>query len=182
MVNYADALDKLKRRFLIVGLTGYTGSGCSTARRILMKANKPELPGENVSLKITDKRRYEKLKRIWISLPWERFINIEVSRVIFLFVIDKAIKADIDNIAFSKAKEIAANAKEDLGGIASLLDVSQDVRTPEIASKVVNAYETFRKLYMPWKKLCKFRSRISVFFLLRDSLILHDRGRFSKLI
>lgn len=156
MANYADALDKLKRRFLVVGLTGYTGSGCSTASRILMRANKPELPGEQISLKITDKRRYEKLKRTWISLPWERFVNIEVSRIIFLFVVDKAVKSDIENTIFSKAREIAANAKEDLEGIASLLDESQDVRTPEIASKVVNAYETFRKLYIPWKNLCKF--------------------------
>ena len=75
MANYADALDKLKRRFLILGLTGYTGSGCSTASMIFMKAKKPELPGEKVSLKITDKRRYEKLKRIWDSLRWERFIK-----------------------------------------------------------------------------------------------------------
>lgn len=156
MSNYADSLDKLKRRLLIVGLTGYTASGCSTASRVIMRPNKPELPGENISLRITDKRRLEKLRRIWGNLPWEKFTNIEVSRVIFLFLIDKAVKSDTGDKAFSKAREIALNAKESLEGISLLLDKSKDVRSPEIAKKVVNAYETFRKLYMPYKNQCKY--------------------------
>lgn len=37
MGTYGEALYGIKGGFLIIGLTGYTGSGCSTASRILMK-------------------------------------------------------------------------------------------------------------------------------------------------
>ncbi len=156
MTNYAESLDKLKRRFLIVGLTGYTGSGCSTAARLIMRPEKPELPGDNISLKITDKRRLAKLRRIWEDLPWEKFINIEVSRVIFLFLLNKSFNSKIDNTIFLKAREIVSNAKENFEGISLLLDIEQDVRDPEIAKKVVEAYETFGRQYIPWKNQCNF--------------------------
>jgi hypothetical protein len=61
--TYADAYYKVKRGFLIVGFTGFTGSGCSTARDVLTKDERPQLPpydtlqkSGDVSL---DRRRYE---------------------------------------------------------------------------------------------------------------------------
>jgi len=40
ITTYADAIHHVKRGFLTIGLTGFTGSGCSTARRILESTTK----------------------------------------------------------------------------------------------------------------------------------------------
>ena len=51
MPTYGNALLRLKRRFLIFGLTGYTASGCSTAARLLLKSKKPRFAGNSMSKK-----------------------------------------------------------------------------------------------------------------------------------
>lgn len=66
--TYKEALYSVKRGFLIIGLTGYTGSGCSTARKILENKNQdnhipiPHYIGLEVLTSLSH-GEYAKLKR-----------------------------------------------------------------------------------------------------------------------
>jgi len=153
MRTYGEALYHLKRRFLLIGLTGYTGSGCSTAARILRRQKKPDLPGFQLLSNGTDERRYKKLKRVWHELPWDQFVNIEVSRVIFCFVIHRALNSNIDTVSLSEGRKLAERIPNKSDGIALLLDQNQDVTHIETAKKIVDSYEAFKQLYIPWKNM-----------------------------
>jgi dCMP deaminase len=58
MKNYAETLLSIKRGFLILGLTGYTASGCTTAAKILKNKKKPNLPGLDKVKTVIDPLRY----------------------------------------------------------------------------------------------------------------------------
>jgi len=156
MQTYGETLYNLKRRFLIIGLTGYTGSGCTTAARILTKSQKSDLPGHNFLSNVADRRRHEKLKKIWQDLPWFKFVNIEVSRVIFLFVLHMAASTEPSDTPYKEAKELAKQNSDSIEGISLLLDKNQNFSDPDIAKKIVNAYEVFRLLYVQWKNMCQY--------------------------
>ncbi|WP_130471948.1 deoxycytidylate deaminase [Candidatus Magnetaquicoccus inordinatus] len=91
--TYADAIFHVKRNFMIIGLTGLTGSGCSTVSRILTSNQKPSLPGYNEikqscwTGKENAKRRHLRLKSIWHDFTWNPFVCIEVSKVIFALIV-----------------------------------------------------------------------------------------------
>jgi hypothetical protein len=87
LTTYKDVLYSMKSGFLIIGLTGYTGSGCSTAAKILTNKTKPCLPALEHTETGPDDKRYTKLLRVWEHSKWDPFINIEVSRVIFLMAV-----------------------------------------------------------------------------------------------
>lgn len=152
MNSYGDALLSLKRRFLIIGLTGYTSSGCSTAARLLSKNKKPKLPGIKAAKNIDDSRRYNKLKRIWSELTWQPFVKIEISYVILLFIISRAVHSDIEETPITVARMLAEKFPQEVDGIDVLLDRDTDVRDEHLASKIVSAYEKFRPLYIEFKK------------------------------
>ena len=92
--TYLDALNYEEKGPLIIGLTGYTGSGSSTTKSILTKVAKISYPGyevinpkNNPQQKYLDSemdiRIYNKLKRNWEDVKWSPFVQIEVSKVIF---------------------------------------------------------------------------------------------------
>ena len=82
MKDYYEALFHTKRRFVIIGLTGYTGSGCTTVANFLgsdKKIHIPEFSGIcNLDEQYNDERRYNKLYRVWnnANMVWSKFIKI----------------------------------------------------------------------------------------------------------
>ncbi len=84
MSNESSALERVyaeSSEFIILGLTGRTGSGCSTAAKILAK-NEIHLPEEsNIYKSKNDKRKY-KIVRSYIKENWMPFISIQMRVVI----------------------------------------------------------------------------------------------------
>lgn len=82
--NESDALERVyseSSEFIILGLTGRTGSGCSTAAKILSK-EEVRLPEEsNIYSTSNDKRKY-KIVRSYIKENWKPFISIQMRVVI----------------------------------------------------------------------------------------------------
>jgi hypothetical protein len=74
--TYADALFEAKRGFVIIGLTGYTGSGCTTTARILSKNDRFDLP-KNFGTELQKngqrfgERHFSKLSDAWDSMTWQ---------------------------------------------------------------------------------------------------------------
>jgi dCMP deaminase len=72
MESYSDVLLRIKRGFLIIGLTGYTGSGCSTVMKLLEKNEKISFPGLNSLDFNVDSKVHSKLERNWddMGMKW----------------------------------------------------------------------------------------------------------------
>jgi deoxycytidylate deaminase/dephospho-CoA kinase len=84
MSNESNALKRVyaeSSEFIILGLTGRTGSGCSTAARILSK-EKIHIPKVSKIYSTTnDKKKYE-IARNYIKENWRPFISIQMRVII----------------------------------------------------------------------------------------------------
>ncbi len=79
-------------KFVLIGLTGRTGSGCTTAAKILESLN-PEFPDENQIndfYKGLDKKRYSITKK-FSSEHWSKFYSIKVSDLISAYILSQNI-------------------------------------------------------------------------------------------
>lgn len=90
---------KLRRDFIVIGLTGRTGSGCSTVADILcsdindLKSNHKEF-NDN---KIYNDIRKDRIIDRFVRANWRKFKTISASNVIFFF----ALLEDFDNFKYS---------------------------------------------------------------------------------
>lgn len=78
-----------QRNFILIGLTGRTGSGCSTAAKLLCE-NKPSWPDNSTCYSSqNDIRKYNIIKS-FAKENWQRFECIQVSHIIsrFLFLLN----------------------------------------------------------------------------------------------
>lgn len=75
-------------QFILVGLTGRTGSGCTTTANILESKSIafPELSGLSGFYKGLDKRRYSIVKK-FAEEHWENFYSIKVSDLISIYLL-----------------------------------------------------------------------------------------------
>ncbi|QIU90424.1 anti-phage dCTP deaminase [Yokenella regensburgei] len=75
-------------QFILVGLTGRTGSGCTTTANILesKSISFPELSGLSGFYKGLDKRRYSIVKK-FAEEHWENFYSIKVSDLISIYLL-----------------------------------------------------------------------------------------------
>lgn len=73
--------------FILIGLTGRTGSGCSTTARLL-KSQSIDLPDTmNANLKNNELRKYRIVKR-YIESNWQPFYCIKVSDIITRYILE----------------------------------------------------------------------------------------------
>lgn len=156
MKTYAEVLYKIKRGFLILGLTGYTGSGCTTASGILRRDSKPDLPGIESLENKPDERRYRKLKIVWSELGWEKFTDIEVSRIIFMFAIHRALQQNFKHGQLAQLRNLALPHKTKLEGIEFLIKENIDAKKDQVAKKLIKAYKAAKPLYPKFKRRCKY--------------------------
>jgi deoxycytidylate deaminase len=151
MKTYGDALLQLKRGFLIIGLTGYTGSGCTTARRILNRKRKTDIPAVSDIKATMNPIDYKKLTSYWSDLPWTKFVDIEVSRVIFMLLMLRALRYPFSKGHIGELRKLALPLKSDLIGLNMLVLKKFDVRKPILAKKLIHAYKTAGSLYVQFK-------------------------------
>jgi dCMP deaminase len=127
MKNYAETLLSIKRGFLILGLTGYTGSGCTAAAKILKSKKKPNLPGLDKVKTVIDPLRYRKLKKEWDNLTWNNCVSL------------------------SQLRELAIPHKNELKHIKLLTEKRINFYKDDNASKIIKAYQLGGKLYPSFK-------------------------------
>lgn len=170
--GYPGAYFNVKRNFIIIGLTGYTGSGCSTCREILEKRSKIDLPeyesivDRNVrnctgdgNLAIAEKamshrdaRIHKKLAQTWSETTWKRFTSVEISVIIFCFAIHGAIcDADVESDKIAKQIKDIVSDDIDIFYNACLLWESGFGNDNETANKILECYGKAKSIY------CRFR-------------------------
>ncbi len=150
MESYADALYAVKRGFLIVGLTGFTGSGCSTAARILTRKDKPEIPFPYRATFTRNEgtlgeRRYRRLVSVWETLNWSPFVSIEVAPVIFAFAARQALRRKSRDKALINIRNVVLADKLKLSGLRFLTGTAP--RKEKEFAELLTAYRTCWRLY-----------------------------------
>lgn len=151
MKNYAETLLSIKRGFLILGLTGYTGSGCTAAAKILKSKKKPNLPGLDKVKTVIDPLRYRKLKKEWDNLTWNNCVSIDISKIIFLTAISRALRTKFTKGVLSQLRELAIPHKNELKHIKLLTEKRINLYKNDNASKIIEAYQLGGKLYPSFK-------------------------------
>lgn len=96
--NIQTVLNNLRSEFIIIGLTGALGSGCTkTAKFLSEKNNLFEINGIlNSGIKNEFDLEYRKSQRVkyfYENNDWNEFFHIRVSDILFLFFVD-----EIDNV------------------------------------------------------------------------------------
>jgi len=89
-----------REQFIIIGLTGRTGSGCSKVAEILQKEKIQELnlqEPKSLGFSNVEERKYSIIYNFMVyGAKWNPFIVIECSSVILSFVFEKGYEALID--------------------------------------------------------------------------------------
>jgi deoxycytidylate deaminase len=163
--NYLDALYYGDKGTLIIGLTGFTGSGNSTTRTILSEKNKSKFPGykaiygeedtDDREYKITrmDIRVFRKIERFWIKEEWIPFVPIEVSKIIFSFLLYKLIKKEINNDKYPDIFNYIEKNNPDLSGLKHLfindlkIEYSDAKSLLDSYNNAINIYKHFKDVY-----------------------------------
>lgn len=118
--SVVDDLYRLRRNFAIVGLTGRTGSGCTTVSKILenelfddINAPMPSVKQEGIS---NDERKY-KIVYNFVKENWQQFFTIRASDIIFYFVLRAGFKAFITSLQKIESKGKEGTDKNNLNEI-----------------------------------------------------------------
>lgn len=160
----ASALKKLHSKdedFLIIGLTGRTGSGCTTAASVLAS----EKRYITHSLYVDDKpsnntQRKEKILNKFYEANWQKFLHLRVTSILTLMLLevedmstltdflakhDKFVRSTDVEFLVAKSKELLKETKcTDLNAIEFYTDYLTSLTT-EIRAKLEEA--SFIKLY-----------------------------------
>ncbi len=108
MTDISKALNlifKKRREFIVIGLTGRTGSGCSTVSNILGNGDFEEIlaPKPNVGCCEDNEERKYNIVYNYLQVNWSKFINIKVSDIITSFILEKRFE---EFAAYVKEKHI----------------------------------------------------------------------------
>lgn len=88
--KFADAIEKTYSHignFILLGLTGRTGSGCSTAAKILGQ-DKATVNMDSIIYTSENDKRKLKIISNYSTKNWEPFYSIRVTTVISYFILD----------------------------------------------------------------------------------------------
>lgn len=120
MKDKADAVKCLYRqrdKFILIGLTGRTGAGCTTVAKILSTDNINELDlkdSKTCDFKHSDERKYSIVYRFMAEDErWKKFTVIEASSIIFSFILEGTYK-NLFNYIDKISNEVEIKEKEEL--------------------------------------------------------------------
>lgn len=116
-MNVSKAIDTIyneREKFIIIGLTGRTGSGCTTVSKILKKEkftdlnlHEPEVTGFTNN----DERKYQIIYE-YAKEHWSPFYRISMTDIIFSFVLECDYKTFFDELKNMLGELIAHEIKE----------------------------------------------------------------------
>lgn len=111
-----DNIYEEREKFIIVGLTGRTGSGCTTVSKILSTEIFEELnlhEPKTTDFDTNEQRKYQ-IVYSYIKQHWNPFFRISMTDVIFSFIIQESFDNLIDKLSGIIGKELAENISNEL--------------------------------------------------------------------
>lgn len=105
--NIVEKIYKLRKNFVIIGLTGRTGSGCSTVAKILQTENPENLKSEYRevnSAPINNDIRKNRIIYRFILKNWNPFVVVKASDFIFFYALLQPFSVFADSLANSSNK------------------------------------------------------------------------------
>lgn len=111
-----DNICEEREKFIIVGLTGRTGSGCTTVSKILSTEIFEELnlhEPKTTDFDTNEQRKYQ-IVYSYIKQHWSPFFRISMTDVIFSFIIQESFDNLIDKLSGIIGKELAKNISNEL--------------------------------------------------------------------
>lgn len=134
MTHAVDALYANRNRFIIIGLTGRTGAGCSTVARILSKSA-DDIVGPNVTIikGMDNESRKCNIIKDYARKNWQRFFVIKVRDIISTYLLEKEyddavkyIKEILPEVTEIDLKEIFNETKEKYNCLEKVLQNDHD--------------------------------------------------------
>ncbi|SJN52860.1 hypothetical protein VR7878_00077 [Vibrio ruber DSM 16370] len=124
-----DTIYKERRKFMILGLTGRTGSGCTTLSKLLTKNNFHDFnaPRPKSSLFENDEERKYKIVYDYLRKQWVKFYHIKMSDIVSTFLLD---------LSYDEFDEI----------YRTILDGYVTQNTPELDKKLREYYEKYHTM------------------------------------
>jgi len=108
-----ETVYKKRERLILIGLTGRTGSGCTTVANILRKEDIKDLDLDDAKTRDfddSDERKYSIIKKVMVDGDkWKPFVSVEISSVILSFVFERGVKElqeYLENLLKEKDKKI----------------------------------------------------------------------------
>ena len=130
-MEVVDQIFKLRKDFIVIGLTGRTGSGCTTVAKIMSTEKASDIKSEYREFnneKINNNTRKERIVAKFISSNWRPFFSIKASDIIFYYALMEEFDTFVDSLLSKasvpneKTKKGSDNLKE------SLLNILQPLK------------------------------------------------------
>lgn len=130
-MEVVDQIFKLRKDFIVIGLTGRTGSGCTTVAKIMSTEKASDIKSEYREFnneKINNNTRKERIVAKFISSNWRPFFTIKASDIIFYYALLEDFDTFVDSLLSKasvpneKTKKGSDNLKE------SLLNILQPLK------------------------------------------------------
>ena len=135
MMTGLETIYKERQKFIILGLTGRTGSGCTTLSKLLTKSNFYDFnaPRPKSSLFDNDEERKYKIVYDYLKEQWVQFYHIRMSDVVSTFLLD---------LSFDEFEGI----------YKSVLDGDIAKNPPALDKKLRESYEDYHNMRSAAKK------------------------------
>lgn len=137
--NIVDKIYKLRKNFVVIGLTGRTGSGCSTVAKLLSTQNPEEFKSEYREVNsdpINNDVRKNRIIYRYILKNWSPFTVIKASDIIFFYAL-------LQN--FDDFSRLLAKCSKDANNEGKLSDRDSD-RSNEIMNDLKKIKTNFEEL------------------------------------
>ena len=115
--NIVDSIYKLRQSFLLIGLTGRTGSGCTTIAKLLQGSFEQLYapnPCDYTAPHLNEKRKYTIVYN-FLKTQWHSFDVISASDMLFFFVLIDGYDNFINAILSSEKEFTSEKDKFELG-------------------------------------------------------------------
>ena len=130
-MEVVDQIFKLRKDFIVIGLTGRTGSGCTTVAKIMSTEKASDIKSEYREFnneKINNNTRKERIVAKFISSNWRPFFTIKASDIIFYYALLEDFDTFVDSL-LSKASVPNEKTKKGSDNLKdSLLNILQPLK------------------------------------------------------
>ncbi len=138
---------KLRRDFILIGLTGRTGSGCTSVADLLQTADFRELKSEYKNLNDevwTNDSRKNRIVYQYMSKHWHPFTCIKASDVIFFYALQKDFRTFVSEISQTSGTSKKSKTSDKGNDVSkSLEDLKEDYESlHELVIKCNNYIES----------------------------------------